>query len=50
MRYMFVDLLWFIDTKNASSQTRGTIKTQKTKDKTIKCNKETQMARQHEPL
>jgi len=33
-----------------SSQTKGTIKTQKTKDKTITWNKEKQMARQHEPL
>jgi len=33
-----------------SSQTKGTIKTQKTKDKTITGNKETQMTGQHEPL
>jgi len=33
-----------------SSQTKRTIKTQKTKDKTITGNKETQMTGQHEPL
>jgi len=33
-----------------SSQTKGTIKTQKTKDKTITGNKETQMTGQHESL
>jgi len=33
-----------------SSQTKGTIKTQKTKDKTITGNKETQMTGKPEPL
>jgi len=33
-----------------SSQTKGTIKTQKTKDKAITGNKETQMTGKHEPL
>jgi len=33
-----------------SSQTKVTIRTQKTKDKTITWNKETQMTGQHEPL
>jgi len=33
-----------------SSQTKRTIKSQKTKDKTITGNKETQMTGQHEPL
>jgi len=33
-----------------SSQTKRTIKTQKTKDKTITGHKETQMTGQHEPL
>jgi len=32
------------------NQTKGTIKTQNPKDKTITRNKETQMAGQHEPL
>jgi len=31
-----------------SNQTKGTIKTQDPKDKTLTCNKETQMAGQHE--
>jgi len=31
-------------------QTKGTIKTQNLKDKTIRWNKDTQMTRQHEPL
>jgi len=33
-----------------SSQTKGTIKTQKTKDKTITGNKDTQMTGKYEPL
>jgi len=32
------------------NQTKGTIKTQNPKDKTITRNKETQMTEQHEPL
>jgi len=32
------------------NQTRGTIKTQNKKDKTITRHKEAQMTRQHEPL
>jgi len=33
-----------------SNQTKGTIKTQNSKDKTITWNKETQMTGQHESL
>jgi len=35
---------------HTKQSTKGTIKTQYPKDKTITCNKETQMTGQHEPL